>query len=700
MKCLGRIGVVVLAVVGLLVVEVGSARAFDTGPHVDIISDALGAEGFRNSAIKNVQVAAWLIDMYDESISSKNWYVTHNWLPGVDQSYDKDALREANKMHFDASGGFGLLGVDLSDNRSINLQWDRLALRTRELVRIYRDNNDIDRFLMLLGITLHQVQDFYSHTNWVEDSPCGPNWLRKGQGLTPTYYDVPIQLRTEQRIYVGGTKQKDSEDSCTLRTHGSWNDGINKDTVAKGNLYERAYIGAYFASRQWVQSIKLWINDNQFWSRALSAPNIEGLSHEYVAMVDVSVYAGHWNTGTNHDPSDFFGWESDSFRADDLADAMYQYHELKTHFRSSWEEVLRVLTSTPSYEPYIMQCVQNLQRSTNFVRLEITQMHGDLDPLGDSSDFYATATIAGQQFRSGVIFGKNDYSFASTATTPYRPFTFLKAVSKTTRFDEPLTSLEIEITTGSQFGAGTDGDIWFSINENTRFLLDKDLYNDFENGDKDTYSIPLDSLIRKGMSMADIEYVNLSLEGGPSFAKDWFLKKVKVTANQKIILQVSPKRWLTNIESFWRSQTTQDLLQSSKLPVSIGLYDDDNTSVFDDFSFYGDNDHADINPMGNRRDLAFAFDHMGSESTGTRQSRGGNTHGGYDIFDETASINYRIWTVSPKVPLLSKLPCTTMVVTPIKPERTTPTTLPPKHIGKTVPTEPPQRPTTQKPVKP
>ena len=36
------------------------------------------------------------------------------------------------------------------------------------IAREARDENDPAKLLTVLGVSLHQVQDFYTHTNWME----------------------------------------------------------------------------------------------------------------------------------------------------------------------------------------------------------------------------------------------------------------------------------------------------------------------------------------------------------------------------------------------------------------------------------------------------------------------------------------------------------------------------------------------------
>ena len=67
-------------------------------------------------------------------------------------------------------------------------------------------------------------------------------------------------------------------------------------------------------------------------------------------------------------------------------------------------------------------------------------------------------------------------------------------------FAEPVTSLRVEIRTSSARYAGTDDDVYLRVGAGLRFALDKRLYDDFERGDRDTYSVPIDDAVRAGLT--------------------------------------------------------------------------------------------------------------------------------------------------------------------------------------------------------
>ena len=119
--------------------------------------------------------------------------------------------------------------------------------------------------MAVLGISLHAVQDFYAHSNWVEDPVAengrgGPGVSSLGYGETPTWFDVPPEVRRQlvgNRAVYTGVKG-------IPRGHGNWQSnknknlrgGLNKDWPGRPK-YQEAYVTAYFATRQWIRAVRV-----------------------------------------------------------------------------------------------------------------------------------------------------------------------------------------------------------------------------------------------------------------------------------------------------------------------------------------------------------------------------------------------------------------------------------------------------------
>ena len=140
---------------------------------------------------------------------------------------------------------------------------------------------------------------------------------------------------------------------------------------------------------------------------------------------------------------------------------------------------------------------------------------------------FGRATIAGQGFQSGEINGRDSFSFP----LPYAPFGYIKAITVGQRFPEPVTSMTVEIRTSSARFSGTNDDVYLRVGPGLRFNLDKRLYDDFERGDRDTYSVPIDTALLSGLSVGDIDRVQIE-KSSDGVAGGWKLRGVKLVVER------------------------------------------------------------------------------------------------------------------------------------------------------------------------
>jgi hypothetical protein len=638
------------AVVALAVAP--QALAFDTGAHAEITQDALTAEGFGSTAVEVTQVNNWFNDVYENA--KKNPFSGHGgfWKTliggglGASDDWPQALVDAADRTHFDATN------IVFFNSAAINVEWDRLRRTTYKLVRSARDRNDPLAALTVLGISLHQVQDFYTHTNWVEPARPpgydGPGWAAKGYGATPTWFDVPAAVRESASVYAGGSLG-------IRRSHGGWkSDGnvshaghTNKDWEGRP-YYLEAYLAAYFATRQWVQAVRSWVDDTAFWSRVVRYANrADGaLAHDLRGMLDMSLYAGHWKgQGEPCQPElsfDFCGDASGpggSLEDLGIAVGVYFRGRPKTVFRGTWERYVMLVGERFPAGPVLgtIPSSQPLQRSTWFTRLRVTQLDEiddrDLGAL-NQADWYVDASIGGQRYRSATIFGEDHFGFS----LPNYPFTFLKAAPRGSRWDEPLTSLRVEVRTSDVANAGTDDDVYLRINGTQRFQLDKDGYDDFERGRRDTYSAPIDAAFAAGLSVGDIERIQVEKSPDGSYG-GWKLGGVKVVANGRVIYaNDAVERWLEDSSRTWTAAGfVPRNPRGAALPVWLRLMDDDGVLT-------GDDDHCDIDAYASRKDLALAFDTHGPGIDRTIQGAG--QLGGRD--GDEAKLRYRMETIVPQ----------------------------------------------------
>ena len=119
--------------------------------------------------------------------------------------------------------------------------------------------------------------------------------------------------------------------------------------------------------------------------------------------------------------------------------------------------------------------------------------------------------------------------------------------------ESPISSLTAIIKTGTKSGAGTDDDIYFGIElkngSEKQWKLDKDFYNDFENGDKDEYYLYINDVDFAPASVKRIwvekKHINYSL------GEAWYLENVTVDVNGQTALDTDVNKWVKKDNSVY-----------------------------------------------------------------------------------------------------------------------------------------------------
>ena len=619
-----------LVATALLLVMPAPASAFDTGPHTDMTRDAMAAEGFGLTATDVVVVNNWLIDLYFNS--TKIPQSGHAGLKigiigsllGPRENWPKAVTDGAERMHFDASIW------DVFDVRQAQREFERLQRATTQAIRSIKADGGPRRearLLAVIGIVLHSLQDFYAHSNWIEQPRVtgvdGPDWSGLTFGHTPTFFDVPEADRNGLNVYIGDSTFHND------RTHGAWNTernktmeaGVNKDWPGRPG-YTNAYIAAYFATRQWLRALRPVIGDDALWSRMqrYSDRRRGALDHDLRGALKIGMMTGHWQgQGEPCDLSfslnvcgDRNGLGGDLIGA---RNALRDYFDpgivswprsgFRTSFRADFESLIPLFGEPkPTGDLFPLESSQPLQRTTRFVQMRVTSMKGvtllralgDPTPI-DRADMFSRATIAGQGFQSGEINGRDSFSFPD----PYEPFTFIKAIPNGATYPEPVRNMTVEIRTSSSAFAGTDDDVYLRVSPSRRFSLDKRLYDDFERGDRDTYSVPIDDAVLDGLSVGDLDRVQIE-KSSDGVGGGWKLRGVKLVVNGRTLYSRDGiERWLEDNRRTWRAPDFRRTAPiGAALPITLDLWDED--------SFvYGANDHGDIEPFDRRKRLALAY---------------------------------------------------------------------------------------------
>ena len=594
--------VAVVSAASLWVLSV-PARAFDTGPHMDMTRDALTAEGFSAASADIAAVDNWFVDYYTNP--GKNPYSGHaNFFIGLTrlglrppEDWPVNDVAGARHLHFDAEQGSTIY---LGRTSGVEREWDRLIDMTRRLLR-HSATNTPERVLAVMGMSLHAVQDFYAHSNWVEDPRPGefglggPGIASLGYGSHPTWFDVPPEVRQtlvgDREVYTGV--------GDIPRGHGHWRshllppfpgrprseEALNKDWPGRP-YFQRAYITAYFATRQWVRAMRTWLGNEPLWNRAMAMANTSALQHDVTGAIDISRHTGHWQGG-GEPCVRFISCGVRTGKAGSVSSAtvaVRDYHSRgRTQYRRAFASYIsagRLYPDPLPSEPDLPSS-RAIQALTRFVQVEAVKYRGMSlgDPVGDA-DIYANARVGGQPYTSTIINGADNFDFRP----PYAPFTWLRSVPTTNQASTPVTSMVVRMETGNRNGAGTDDDVYLRINNRLRFSLDKAAYDDFERGDDDRYSVPIGNATRDGLTVGDIDRVAIEKSRDGSA---WLLHGVTLTVNGQVVLRNRAiDRWLRGSERSWvATGFARDSRTSDVAGVWLQLREDD----------WGANDTGDIN---------------------------------------------------------------------------------------------------------
>jgi hypothetical protein len=644
------------AVVALMLGAATSAPAFDGGTHSEITTSAMRAEGFGADAAGVVRANNWFCDLYlYASIDPFSGHagVVKRILAFAFKAEDwpDNVVEASTHCHFES----------ISDTTAVTAEWERLQRAVSSLAREARDRDDPEELLTVLGISTHMLQDFYAHANWVEaegrhgiPGSDGPGWQEHGYGSSPTWFDIPAAVRNGYRIYT--------DESPGHRRHGFWDSdenrgllfGMNKDWQGRP-YYLQAATTAYFATRQWLEAVRSWVGDDHFWHEAQRyQANQKQLNHDLQqGLVDISQAIGHWQgQGEPWGTEDNTGPGGDLLKARSAVKGYFQQPGLsgslgalygKTKYRALFEKLLpRVEDPNPVGDVGPVPSSQPLQRAMRFVVLRVNRIAGvgafglgDLWP--DQADLYVRGQIDGQGILSAVINDKNSFSFPR----PNAPFTWLRAVPAVPVEAEPVSSVEVEIKTSGDWWSGTDDDVHLRLGQGLRFKLDKGLYNDFEKGDRDTYSVPIDGALENGFSVGDIKQV--TIEKSPDgIAGGWKLGGVRLRVNgQEVYDNQHVNRWLEDDHCTWQAPDFEPSdPRGPNIPITLNIRDSDSGLFLDD-------DEGDINPFDNRSIVAFGY--QPGTTVGPRTLTGGDRLGGrLGIGGDKASLTYSVETLTPE----------------------------------------------------
>jgi hypothetical protein len=365
------------------------AQAFDTGHHFDLTQDAMQDQGFGKTAIEVAQLENWLTDYYSSSPTSR-------------------IEDETNKLHFD----------NLFNTQQVSNYWGRFTINTRNAIQQATKEKNALKLLTVMGISLHAVQDFYTHSNWAETHPSFGNSYR-----TETWFSLPP---TGLNIFTGKASSFQGTPPAGHPNHGGYNSGLNKDEYSRAN-WDRAYTFAYAASREWVNAMRTWSQqvDPNFWAQ-VQAFNVTGgdrskLNDDLEALYRISEWVksgdedGHWKGKGSGSRSEFL-----AFSAAWVAKPDGRFvSEFKD--RKAYELISKGLTgnSAPTTPVPVVPRLPLQHRAVIVRTLKVAETNDvglfetKIDPLG-KADFYANVTVAGQKFTEAMQLDKSSVNPAWT----------------------------------------------------------------------------------------------------------------------------------------------------------------------------------------------------------------------------------------------------------------------------------------------
>ncbi len=160
--------------------------------HEQLSLQAAKAAGFSDvrTAASGTSAAAsiaWHADYVDSYLYNPMWWA-EGGLPRFRAALMTQG--ELEKLHFD----------DLFSAPKVNDTWKRYALGTFAGLMWAKEKNDVAAAQNILGASLHAVQDFYSHSNWIDQ----PDRRDK------TYFDFSASGRQQLAIYTGAYEHSDT----------------------------------------------------------------------------------------------------------------------------------------------------------------------------------------------------------------------------------------------------------------------------------------------------------------------------------------------------------------------------------------------------------------------------------------------------------------------------------------------------------
>ncbi|MEQ1833906.1 MAG: VCBS repeat-containing protein [Candidatus Eisenbacteria bacterium] len=156
--------------------------------HEEISKRATKAAGFSDPSGAAI---AWHSDYIDSYLYSPLWWARPDEGGGIQRfRYSMAQVPELIKMHFD----------DLVSAEDARVMWNRYLTGAFVGMQWAAERGDVNAAHNILGITLHSIEDFYSHSSWVND----PDRRER------TWFETGAADRVSRVLYTGAYEHPES----------------------------------------------------------------------------------------------------------------------------------------------------------------------------------------------------------------------------------------------------------------------------------------------------------------------------------------------------------------------------------------------------------------------------------------------------------------------------------------------------------
>ena len=367
-------------------------------------------------------------------------------------------------------------------------------------------------------MSLHQVQDFYTHTNWVEPGAAlggrRPGLAGNAARHQPDVVRRPADRRDAATIYTANTPGPSPPARRLEQRHATANLQRHEQGLAgPAALPARSAISAYFATRQWVEAVRLVGRRRRLLAAraALSRATSGDLDHDLRGSVH-HLAVQRPLAGSGRAARRRARRRREPARPALRRSRTTSRAALATSDAARPDEVPRPVRAadpadggsrTATARSARCRPARTCSADTRIVALRIVEYRGTGlgDPGPDDADMYARVRIDGQPMASAVHPRRGHFAFPH----PYEPFTWIKAVPAVPDEGEPVESIEVDVKTAdTSLGGDRRRRLPAARTPACDSRSTSALYDDFERGDRDTYSVPIDAAAEHGLRVGDI----------------------------------------------------------------------------------------------------------------------------------------------------------------------------------------------------